>query len=831
MLKYLFAFFILCVACCMSANAQIDITVGTGFNNPGCSNYPTPFQDYYEGARMQFLYRASELNAAGMAKGLISAISYKVESSCGSTIENFTIKMGTTTAADLNTGTWEPGTVQVYDPTDFTPVPGVNKIILTTPFEWNGVDNLVLEICNGDPNNATQNTATSNFAVNVDFLNFVCTHTYVANDSGNLCNTTNTTQKGGTTVRPNIVFSWQSTDSCLPLALPYFQGFEVAPYPALPACIINQSIGTSAAWGVSQYPSPDFGSKVAYVDLPTSQGDAWLYLQGLQLQASISYRLSFRYFVYDSTRKDRLKVYYGSAPVADSMNTILLDSPSRANYDVYLSTTDFTVPAAGVYYFGFDAHAPLGYNYGGVVIDSITVAPTPTCYPPTAIGHSNITTSGVQLSFVPPVPGSSPQAYQVYYSTLPTLPTSSTIPIDTLLGSTSVTQTGLLPNKKYFVWLRADCGGGDHSVWSAADSFSTPCIAVNIPYSENFDNASPPAVPSCTSVETFSINPWTTSPTSGLGFTGKSLVYNPPGTPPVDTGNTWFYTRGLNLNGGISYRLMFKYGTPFANCIESMNVKYGSSPTVVNMTDSLFNKPVISTHSIPQTAVIDFVPTASGVYYIGFHEYSRPYQTALIIDDISVILTPAMPVTLLDFTGKKQDNTNLLTWRTAIEQNNRGFELQKSANGIDFSSIAFVPTKAATGGNSTATLNYNYTDVKPFAAGSYYRLKQVDLDGKSTLSNVVFLKGEGVTQLLIASIYPNPTRQLLNVSLQSPQEQKVVLIITDLAGKTVQQQNLQLQKGDNNKVMKVALLAKGTYVVKLVCADGCEAAVSKFVKE
>ena len=72
---------------------------------------------------------------------------------------------------------------------------------------------------------------------------------------------------------------------------------------------------------------------------------------------------------------------------------------------------------------------------------------------------------------------------------------------------------------------------------------------------------------------------------------------------------------------------------------------------------------------------------------------------------------------------------------------------------------------------------------------------------------------------------------MLNVLLQSPEVQKVEVLITDLAGKTVLQQSLQLQKGDNNKTVNVAALAKGTYVVKVICADGCEAAVSKFVKQ
>ena len=189
-----------------------------------------------------------------------------------------------------------------------------------------------------------------------------------------------------------------------------------------------------------------------------------------------------------------------------------------------------------------------------------------------------------------------------------------------------------------------------------------------------------------------------------------------------------------------------------------------------------------------------------------------------------------MPVTLLAFTGTKVGTNNLLQWLTATEQNNRDFELQRSINSTEFSTIGFVPTKARNG-NSTAELSYNYKDNKPLSGGNYYRLRQVDFDGKFTYSNVVFIKGEPATELALSALFPNPTHQLLNVVLEAPAGQKVQLLITDLAGKMVQQQTIYLQKGVNSKTVNVAALAKGTYILKVVCADGCERAVRKFVKE
>ena len=147
-----------------------------------------------------------------------------------------------------------------------------------------------------------------------------------------------------------------------------------------------------------------------------------------------------------------------------------------------------------------------------------------------------------------------------------------------------------------------------------------------------------------------------------------------------------------------------------------------------------------------------------------------------------------------------------------------------------------MPTKA-NGGNSSGELSYNYYDKNPPSGGrgAFYRLKQVDFDGKATLSHVVYIKGGIVNQLVLEGLFPNPTSQTLNVVVNAPDKQTVQLIITDMAGKALLQRTMWLQEGRNSKVLDVAALAKGTYVVKVLCSPasggGCEGVVSKFVKE
>lgn len=115
-----------------------------------------------------------------------------------------------------------------------------------------------------------------------------------------------------------------------------------------------------------------------------------------------------------------------------------------------------------------------------------------------------------------------------------------------------------------------------------------------------------------------------------------------------------------------------------------------------------------------------------------------------------------LPVTFLNFTGKKNsENQVVLQWATANELNSDYFLVERSKNGKYFESIGSV--KAA--GTSSQRHDYTYNDALPFAGSSYYRLRQVDFDGSSMYSKVVYI--DGVNDALI--IHPNPTADFVEV--------------------------------------------------------------------
>ena len=191
--------------------------------------------------------------------------------------------------------------------------------------------------------------------------------------------------------------------------------------------------------------------------------------------------------------------------------------------------------------------------------------------------------------------------------------------------------------------------------------------------------------------------------------------------------------------------------------------------------------------------------------------------------------TITVPVNLVSFTGEKKGTINKLQWTTATEVNNTGFELQRSANGKDFSRLAFIASKAENG-VSNAVLSYTFEDAKPLASINFYRLKQIDKDGRFGLSNIISLAGSKADKFDIVNLYPNPASNSINLTINAVKDESIKLVVTDIVGKIVLQENKMVKKGENTAMLNVQYLAKGTYAIKAICNTGCETAVMKFTK-
>ncbi|MBK9300698.1 MAG: T9SS type A sorting domain-containing protein [Bacteroidetes bacterium] len=172
-----------------------------------------------------------------------------------------------------------------------------------------------------------------------------------------------------------------------------------------------------------------------------------------------------------------------------------------------------------------------------------------------------------------------------------------------------------------------------------------------------------------------------------------------------------------------------------------------------------------------------------------------------------------LPVTVTSFSGTKLESSDKLSWITSSEQNNAYFNLQHSTDGISFSTIAKVASKAPNGNSNTA-LSYTATNNKPALGHNYYRLQQVDIDNKvSVHAQIVDLiwGANGST----VSIYPNPTTDILNIDLYATAAQNTTVKLLDMSGRVIRQVQAKSSVGMNNIQLSLGEIASGVYTVQV----------------
>ncbi len=140
--------------------------VGNGTITNSSTGFPTPFGNYYWGAKHQFLIKASELASAGVLAGNINGITFDAAAlNANPALDGFQIKIGSTAKNSLSS--FETGLTGVYTNGSYTPVQGINTFTFNTPYSWDGVSNIIIETCFNNPgyvsngNVSVNQTATS----------------------------------------------------------------------------------------------------------------------------------------------------------------------------------------------------------------------------------------------------------------------------------------------------------------------------------------------------------------------------------------------------------------------------------------------------------------------------------------------------------------------------------------------------------------------------------------------------------------------------------------------------------------------------------------------
>jgi hypothetical protein len=297
------------------------------------------------------------------------------------------------------------------------------------------------------------------------------------------------------------------------------------------------------------------------------------------------------------------------------------------------------------------------------------------------------------------------------------------------------------------------------------------------------------------------------------------IQYDPRTTVnSVSNQEFWYFDASANSSPG--FRINANHPDPAIN--QYMRLDRWAGLTVAGVsTDS--SKPPVATWSDmnpngsstvtpsfnPATGVTDYWVSAGGVSNSNnWLTFGRRGATPL-------------PVRLVSFTGQQLAGQVQLKWQSASEENTSHFEVEKSADGKNFSQVL---TKKAQG-NSATLVSYNAVDNNPLAGTSYYRLKMVDLDGTFEYSKLVAVSAEGT---LAVRAYPNPSKGN-GISIVAGDGSKLVLkSISDLFGKQVGYQAGNAA-GEGLQVNFAQPLPAGFYVATLTGSDNGQLVKVKFV--
>ncbi len=255
----------------------------------------------------------------------------------------------------------------------------------------------------------------------------------------------------------------------------------------------------------------------------------------------------------------------------------------------------------------------------------------------------------------------------------------------------------------------------------------------------------------------------------------------------------WRINQANGLVGGI-YNLSLS-GNQFRGILNT------SSISVIRRLDNVSNWSNNGTYTAATGTITSPVFNRSGLTVYG--EFTAASDT----------LSNPLPVSLLEFNAKPSGEDVLVYWTTVSEINNKGFHIERSIDGSQFEGIQFVEGAI----QSTSMLNYQELDKNAFAVNNtlYYRLRQVDLDGTETVSQVVQVSKKDANATIV-TVAPNPFTFNTVLTFNSVEESNVGITITDIQGRIIATKTVAIQEGSNYIVLnELEAASDGVYFIKV----------------
>ncbi|MBC7884077.1 MAG: T9SS type A sorting domain-containing protein, partial [Saprospiraceae bacterium] len=176
-----------------------------------------------------------------------------------------------------------------------------------------------------------------------------------------------------------------------------------------------------------------------------------------------------------------------------------------------------------------------------------------------------------------------------------------------------------------------------------------------------------------------------------------------------------------------------------------------------------------------------------------------------------------LPVSWLDVSAERVNDTHIITWSTAKEVNVSHYEVERKME--EDKEFSLIPGKVPSKGNANSVSHYNLTDFDVEKTGIYvYRVKQVDFDNKFTYSKLVYLNHQGEDQI---SMFPNPARSETNIEVILSHDAEVKIELFDAASKLVKvlSNSFDLNEGSEVYPINLSDVPAGVYNV-VITIDG-----------